>query len=172
MKRQRVQKRSEDKLETADNRSDEATTELIAYASKVVGFKRIEKRDVVRVLRDPKNSIENEEEGKRECLREFFRCEFRMPTEIVRELLENVVKTWHDDNEDWLYVEFQDVKSVKICYSYCRFLKDKETQIMQYIPPNEQYRTLDSISYQLRRPEDSRAVKFKTRIRFGNNGLE
>ena len=57
--------KSEDKLETTDSRSDEATTELIAFASKVVGFKPIEKRDVVRVLRDPKNSINNEEEGKK-----------------------------------------------------------------------------------------------------------
>ena len=176
--------KTEDELETTttiasssfEAKAAEETTKLIEYASKVVGFKPIERRDILRVIRDTKNSIENEEEAKHECLREFLRCELRMPVKIVNELLENIVKVWTDDDQDWdkLYVEFQDVKSVKICYSYCRFLKDKETQIMQYFPPNfrEQYRTLDSISYQLRRPEDSNAVKFKTRIRFGKSGLE
>ena len=172
--------KSKNNLESETN-SDEADAEiagLIELASKVIGFKPIERRDVVRMMRDPtKKNIEKEEEGMQECIREYLRCELRMPTAIVKELLENIEKVWHDDEEDWnkLYVQFKDVKSVKVCFSYCKFMKkDQETQLMQYIPPHfrEQYRTLDTISYQLRKPEDTKAVKYKTRIRYGKRGLE
>ena len=53
-------------------------------------------------------------------------------------------------------------------------MRNKDSQIQQYFPPQfrDQYRTLDTIAYKLRKPEDPRAEKFKTRIRFGNKGLE
>ena len=53
-------------------------------------------------------------------------------------------------------------------------MRNKDSQILQYIPSQfrDQCRTLHSISYQLRKPEDSNATKFKTRLRFGKSGLE
>ena len=141
----------------------------------MIGFKPIEERDINRIMRTM--NIKDEEEAIRQCLTEYWRCEMRMSVDTVEELLDNIVKVWHPENEnnwDRLYVEFQDQRSVKICYSYCKHLKDKDTQIMQYFPLqfSEQYRTLNSISYRLRNPADPTATKFKTRIRFDRFGLK
>ena len=53
-------------------------------------------------------------------------------------------------------------------------MKNKDAQILQYFPLHfrDQYRTLDTIAYKLRKPDDPRAAKFKTRIRYGQFGLE
>ena len=110
-------------------------------------------------------------------MREFWRCELRMPKKTVEELIDNVVKMWESsEDEDWdkLFVEFEDQKSVRMCYSYCKFMKNKDSQIQQYFPPQfrDQYRTLDTIAYKLRNPDDPRAEKLKTRIRYGQTELE
>ena len=162
-------------INDTDSEPDKETLKLIDHAAKVVGFKPIEARDISRLMR--MENIEDEEEAKKECLKEYWRCELRMPVESVNELLNNIVKVWHPEDEDeWdkLYVEFQDAKYVKICYSYCKFMRNKDSQILQYIPSQfrDQCRTLHSISYQLRKPEDPSATKFKTRLRFGKSGLE
>ena len=53
-------------------------------------------------------------------------------------------------------------------------MKNKDSQILQFFPPEfrEQFRTLDAIAYKLRKPESLSEVKYKTRIRFGKQGLE
>ena len=156
--------------------SDTEIKELVEHATRVIGFKPIEKKDICRMKRTL--DIQDDEEAKMECLREFWRCEMRIPKKIVEELLEKVVKVWEPSEEDehWdkLFVEFEDQKTVKICYSYCKFMRNKESQIQQYFPLQfrDQYRTLDTIAYKLRKPEDPRAVKLKTRIRYGQLGLE
>ena len=86
------------------------------------------------------------------------------------------MKVWHPSEEEWdrLYVQFKDEKSVKLCFSYVKFMKNKDSQILQFFPPEfrEQFRTLDSIAYKLRKPESLSEVKYKTRIGFGKQGLE
>lgn len=153
--------------------SSEDISNLVQYAMKVIGFKPIEKKDVNRVKR--MYDITDEEEAKLSCLKEFMRCELRMPTAVAEELLENIEKVWNSSEEDWnrLYVEFKSEKSVKVCYSYCKFIKNKTSQVMQFFPPEfrEQYRTLDSIAYKLRKPDNTYETKFKTRIRFVPHGL-
>ena len=160
-------------LNTAEN--DAEIAGLVEYATKIVGFKPIEARDISRMKR--MNEIEDTEEATRECLREFWRCELRMSNETVEELLDKVVKIFKpDDEEDWdrLFVQFEDEKSVKTCYSYCKYMKNTDSQILQYFPLHfrDQYRTLDSIAYKLRKPDDPRAARLKTRIRYGQLGLE
>ena len=156
--------------------SDTKIKELVEYATRVIGFKPIEHKDICRMKRTL--DIQDDEEAKRECLREFWRCEMRIPKKTVEELLDQVVKVWEPSEEDehWdkLFVEFEDQKTVKICYSYCKFMRNKDSQIQQYFPLQfrDQYRTLDTIAYKLRNPEDPRAEKLKTRIRYGQLGLE
>ena len=100
-----------------------------------------------------------------------MKCELRIPTKTVDELLDNIVKVWHPSEEEWdrLYVQFKDEKSVKLCFSYVKFMKNKDSQILQFFPPEfrDQFRTLDAIAYKLRKPENLIEVKYKTRIRFG-----
>ena len=142
------------------NKTVENDTEvagLVEYATKIIGFKPIEAKDISRIKR--MKEIVDTEEAKRECLSEFLRCEMRMSKETVGELLDKIVKIWEpSDEEDWdrLYVEFKDEKSVKTCYSYCKFMKNKDSQILQYFPLHfrDQYRTLDTIAYKLRKPDD------------------
>jgi len=152
---------------------DDVTAKLVKHAMKVAGFKPIEHRDILRIKR--MMNVEDDEEAKKLCLREFCKCEMRMPTKIIDELISNVKKIWNPANQDWdrLYVEFEDDKSVKVCFSYAKNLKDKDTQIMQYFSPafSDQFRTLDATAYQLRHPDTPAGVKFKTRIRYGNLGL-
>ena len=150
------------------------TRNLVRYASKIAGFKPIEHRDILRLKR--MEDIEDEEVAKRMCLKEFWRCEMRIPTTVVEELLDDIVKVWNPSVPDWdkLYVEFKDERSVKVCFSYCKHMKNKESQILQFFPPEfrDQLKVLDSISYKLRKPEEPNGVKFKTRYRFGKFGLE
>lgn len=173
MTKNRFSDRQSDPTEGNSLDNSEDIGKLVDFALKVVGFKPIENRDVLRHKR--MHDIDDEEEAKRSCLKEFWRCEMRMPTTIVEELLENIVKVWNSSEDDWdkLYVEFKDEKSVKVCYSYCKFLRKIETQIVQFFPPEfrEQYRTLDSIAYKLRRPDNTYDIKYKTRIRFAQHGL-
>ena len=156
------------------NENSEDISQLVNYAQRVIGLKPIEHRDILRIKRTM--SIENDEEAKRSCIKEFLRCELRMPTTTVDELLDNTVKIWNPTDADWdrLYVEFKDEKSVRQCFAYCKFLKNKDSQILQFFPLEfrEQFRTLDTIAYKLRKPENSHDVKYKTRIRYGKQGLE
>ena len=158
--------------ENAGENTDDVE-KLVSYALKVVGFKPIEERDMNRIKRT--ESIEDEDEVTRRCLGEFWRCELRMPAKVVEELLDDIVKVWNPPEADWdkLYVEFKDERSVKLCFSYCKFLRNKDSHILQFFPPEfrEQYRTLDSIAYKLRKPDNSYDTKFKTRLRFGKQGL-
>ena len=154
--------------------NSEDISQLVSYGQRVIGFKPIEHRDILRLKRTM--NIEDDEEAKRSCIKEFMRCELRMPTQTVDELLENTVKIWHPTEADWdrLYVEFKDEKSVRLVFTYCKFLKNKDSQILQFFPQEfrEQFRTLDAIAYKLRKPESSHEVKYKTRIRYGKQGLE
>ena len=104
-----------------------------------------------------------------------MRCELRMPSVVVEELISNIAKIWNSPEEDWnrLYVEFTSEKSVKVCFSYCKFIRNKASQVVQFFPPEfrEQYRTLDSIAYKLRKPDNTNETNFKTRIRFAPHGL-
>ena len=71
-------------------------------------------------------------------MKEFWRCEMRMPKKTVDELLNKVVKVWEpSDDEDWdkLFGEFEDQKTVRTCYSYCKFIRNKDSQIQQFFPP-------------------------------------
>ena len=161
--------------EVADKVTDnpEDVEKLVKYALKVVGFKPIEQRDIDRIKRI--ENIDDEEEVKRSCLREFWRCELRMPITAVEELLEDIVKVWNPPEADWdkLYVEFKNERSVKLCFSHCKFMRNKDSKILQFFPAEfrEQYRTLDSIAFKLRKPDNSCETKFKTRLRFGKHGL-
>ena len=153
---------------------NDATAKLVQDALRVVGFKPIESRDIARLKR--MNDIEDDDEAMKLCLREFWRIEMRIPSHIMDELTRNIKKVWSPVNQDWdrLYVEFEDERFVKLCFSYAKFLKDKDTQIMQYFSPEfaDQFRSLDAIAYQLRHPQSSNGVKFKTRIRYGQHCLE
>ena len=160
---------------SSDTNSDtsEDVSKLVEYAVKVVGFKPIENKDVLRQKR--MFDIEDDTQAKQSCLKEFWRCELRMPTTVVDSLLENIENIFSAPEKDWdkLFVEFKDERSAKLCYSYCKFMRNKESQIVQFFPPEfrDQYRTLDSIAYKLRKPDDTYATKFKTRIRFSRQGL-
>ena len=161
---------------SADNTEQaEDTIKLVKYAQRVVGFKPIEHRDILRHKRTME--IEDDEDAKKSCLKEFWRCEMRMPSATVEELLSSIIKVWSptdQDNWDKLYVEFKDEKSVKVCFSYCKYMRNKDSQILQFFPQEfrDKYRTLDSIAYKLRNPDNTHAAKFKTRFRFGQLGLE
>ena len=152
---------------------DDVTAKLVKHAMRAAGFKPIEHRDILRIKK--MMNVEDDEEAKKLCLKEFWKCEMRMPTKIIDELISSIKKIWNPANQNWdrLYVEFEDDKSVKVCFSYAKNLKDKETQIMQYFSPafSDQFRTLDATAYQLRHPDTPAGVKFKTRIRYGNLGL-
>ena len=141
---------------------------------RVAGFKPIEYCDIQRLKR--MEDIDDDEEAKKLCLREFWKCEMRMPKAVIDELVTKIRKVWHPENKDWdrMYVEFEDEKSVKICFSYAKNLRNGELQILQYFSPefSDQFRALDATAYQLRHPETLNGVKFKTRIRFGRLGLE
>ena len=130
--------------------------------------------DIARLKR--MENIEDEEEAKRLCLREFWKCEMRMPRGVIDDLISKIKNIWHPENQDWdrLYVEFEDDKSVKVCFSYAKNLRNREVQILQYFSPefSDQFRTLDAAAYHLRHPEAPSGVKFKTRIRYGKLGLE
>ena len=158
--------------DTTENSED--ITQLVNYGQRVIGLKPIEQRDILRLKRTM--NIDDDEEAKRSCIKEFMRCELRMPTQTVDELLENTVKVWNPTEADWdrLYVEFKDEKSVRLVFTYCKFLKNKDSQILQFFPQEfrEQFRTLDAIAYKLRKPESSLEVKYKTRIRYGKQGLK
>ena len=141
---------------------------------KVAGFKPIEHCDMLRLKR--MEDIDDEEEAKKLCVREFWKCELRMPRAVIDDLVTKIRKIWHPDNQNWdrLYVEFEDEKSVKICFSYAKNLRNGELQILQYFSPEfrDQFRTLDATAYHLRHPDTTNGVKFKTRIRYGKLGLE
>ena len=100
----------------------------------------------------------------------------RVPSNVVADLLTNVEKLWNPDSDNWdrLYVQFSDEKSVKICFSYAKNMKNKDSQIMQYFSPefHEQFRTLNPVAFQLRHPACIDGVKFKTRIKYRKTGLE
>ena len=158
-----------------NNEHVEDTIKLVKYAQRVIGFKPIEHRDILRHKRTM--DIEDDEDAKKSCLKEFWRCEMRMPSSTVEELLSSITKVWNPtDEENWdkLYVEFKDEKSVKVCFTYCKYMRNKDSQILQFFPQEfrDQYRTLDSIAYKLRNPENRHEAKFKTRYRFGELGLE
>ena len=131
----------------SDSSSDtsEDVSKLVEYTVKVIGFKPIEHRDVLRLKR--MHDIEDNLMAKKYCLKEFWKCELRMPGAVIEDLLENIVTVWSPTEDDWdiLYVEFTDEKSVKVCYSYCKFLRNKESKILQFFPPEfwDQYRALD-----------------------------
>ena len=167
---------SEEPFETVGEitENSEDISQLVNFAKRVIGMKPIENRDVCRLKRT--EGIEDDEEAKICCIKEFMRCELRIPTVTVDELLKNIVKIWHPTETEWdrLYVEFKDEKSVRLCFSYCKFIRNKNSQILQFFPPEfrEQFRTLDAIAYKLRKPENLYEVRFKTRIRFGKQGLE
>ena len=60
-------------INDTDSEPDKETLKLIDHAAKVVGFKPIEARDISRIMR--MENIEDEEEAKKECLKEYWRCE-------------------------------------------------------------------------------------------------
>ena len=120
--------------------------------------------------------INDEEEAKKLSVKEFLKCEMRIPSHVVGDLLSNIEKIWSPDIDNWdrLYVQFTDDKSVKICFSYAKNMRNKDSQIMQYFSPEfrDQCRTLNTVAFQLRNPTTTDGIKFKTRIKHGRTGLE
>lgn len=153
---------------------NDASAKLVKHAMRVVGFKPIELRDMNRLKR--MENIEDDDKALIACIREFLRCELRIPSNIIDELVDNIKKVWHPAKQEWdrLFVEFGEEKFVKVCFSYAKNLRDKDVQIMQYFSPefSDQFRTLDSIAYQLRHPDSHSGIRYKTRIRYGKAGLE
>ena len=159
---------------TDDSEIDDASAKLVKHALRVVGFKPIEHRDVNRLKR--MENLDDDEKALNACIKEFLKCELRIPTTIIEELAANIRKVWHPDNQEWdrLFVEFSEEKFVRVCFSYSKNLRDKDVQIMQYFSPefSDQFRTLDSVAYQLRHPDSPSDIRYKTRIRYGKTGLE
>ena len=74
----------------------QTTLSMLKYAHIVVGFKPIEHRDILRHKRTM--DIEDDEDAKKSCLKEFWRCEMRMPSATVEELLSSITKVWNQEN--------------------------------------------------------------------------
>ena len=153
-----------------DDTKNQEVAEIIDHARRTVGLFKIDNDDLKRMRLDHFGGAKSEEEEMTLAVKEFLRCELKLNSEDIEDMLiENIFIPAKDRNEPQsLNVTFRSVKSITKIFERTKIMR-KESRIVNYIPRQFQDRlaAISSIDYHLRADK-----QFQTRIKMGLYDLE
>ena len=155
---------------TEHDSTEEKVNEIIDVARRTVGLHKIDNGDLKRMRLQHFGGASNEEEEMELAVKEFLKCELKIGSEEIEDMLiENIFIPAKDKgNPQSLNVTFKSGKSVGRIFEKTRIMR-KESRVTNYIPRQFQDRlsVLSEFDFNLRADK-----RYQTRIKMGLKDLE